>query len=98
MNEVRVNRKAAGRIASGHPWIFDSDVADRDGAQQQDCEPRPGARFRRRGRGEGVPMAMAQAPCQPGDPVAHFALSNPHLTLLRWKDSVRASFAQADAS
>ena len=33
MNEVRVNRKAAGRIASGHPWIFSSDVADRNGAQ-----------------------------------------------------------------
>jgi 23S rRNA (cytosine1962-C5)-methyltransferase len=33
MNEVRVNRKAAGRVASGHPWIFTSDVADRNGAQ-----------------------------------------------------------------
>ena len=33
MNEVRVNRKAAGRIASGHPWIFLSDIADRDDAQ-----------------------------------------------------------------
>jgi 23S rRNA (cytosine1962-C5)-methyltransferase len=33
MNEVRVNRKAAGRVASGHPWIFSSDVVDRDGAQ-----------------------------------------------------------------
>ena len=33
MTEVRVNRKAAGRIASGHPWIFTSDIADRDGAQ-----------------------------------------------------------------
>jgi 23S rRNA (cytosine1962-C5)-methyltransferase len=33
MNEVRVNRKAAERIASGHPWIFDSDIGDRDGAQ-----------------------------------------------------------------
>ncbi len=33
MNEVRVNRKAAGRIASGHPWIFSSDIADRNGAQ-----------------------------------------------------------------
>jgi 23S rRNA (cytosine1962-C5)-methyltransferase len=32
MNEVRVNRKAAGRIASGHPWIFSSDIAFRDGA------------------------------------------------------------------
>jgi 23S rRNA (cytosine1962-C5)-methyltransferase len=33
MNQVRVNRKAAERIASGHPWIFSDDVADRDGAQ-----------------------------------------------------------------
>ncbi len=33
MNEVRVNRKAAGRVASGHPWIFSSDVVDLDGAQ-----------------------------------------------------------------
>ena len=33
MNEVRVNRKAAGRVASGHPWIFSSDVTERDGAQ-----------------------------------------------------------------
>ena len=33
MNEVRVNRKAADRVASGHPWIFASDVTDHDGAQ-----------------------------------------------------------------
>ena len=33
MNEVRVNRKAADRIASGHPWIFASDITDRGGAQ-----------------------------------------------------------------
>ena len=33
MNEVRVNRKATGRVASGHPWIFTSDVTDLDGAQ-----------------------------------------------------------------
>jgi 23S rRNA (cytosine1962-C5)-methyltransferase len=33
MNAVRVNRKAAGRVASGHPWIFSSDIEDRDGAQ-----------------------------------------------------------------
>src|SRR5436309_2268904 len=30
--EVRVNRKAAGRVAAGHPWIFASDVSDRGGA------------------------------------------------------------------
>ena len=33
MNEIRVNRKAADRVASGHPWIFASDITDRDGAQ-----------------------------------------------------------------
>jgi 23S rRNA (cytosine1962-C5)-methyltransferase len=33
MNEVRVNRKAAGRVASGHPWIFTSDIVTVDGAQ-----------------------------------------------------------------
>jgi 23S rRNA (cytosine1962-C5)-methyltransferase len=32
MNEVRVNRKATDRVASGHPWIFASDVTDRGGA------------------------------------------------------------------
>lgn len=32
MNEVRVNRKAADRVDSGHPWIFASDLTDRDGA------------------------------------------------------------------
>jgi 23S rRNA (cytosine1962-C5)-methyltransferase len=33
MDEVRVSRKGADRILSGHPWVFASDVADRDGAQ-----------------------------------------------------------------
>ena len=33
MNEVRVNRKAAGRVESGHPWIFSSDVTGRGAAQ-----------------------------------------------------------------
>jgi 23S rRNA (cytosine1962-C5)-methyltransferase len=28
VNTVKVNRKAAGRVASGHPWIFSSDVVD----------------------------------------------------------------------
>jgi len=31
--EVRVNRKGANRVASGHPWIFSSDVTDRGGAE-----------------------------------------------------------------
>ncbi len=32
MTAVRVNRKGADRIASGHPWIFSSDVIDRSDA------------------------------------------------------------------
>jgi 23S rRNA (cytosine1962-C5)-methyltransferase len=32
-----VNRKAADRVASGHPWIFSSDVADRGDAQPGDA-------------------------------------------------------------
>lgn len=31
--QVRVNRKAAGRVASGHPWIFRSDVVHDGGAE-----------------------------------------------------------------
>jgi 23S rRNA (cytosine1962-C5)-methyltransferase len=41
---VRVNRKGADRIASGHPWIFSSDITDRGAAQAGDVvhvhEPR----------------------------------------------------------
>lgn len=33
---MRVNRKAEGRAASGHPWIFASDIEDRGGAQPGD--------------------------------------------------------------
>ena len=36
MNTVRVNRKAVDRVASGHPWIFSSDVAERGDAQPGD--------------------------------------------------------------
>ena len=32
MTEVRVNRRAAGRIESGHPWVFASDIEERCGA------------------------------------------------------------------
>jgi 23S rRNA (cytosine1962-C5)-methyltransferase len=32
MHEVRVNRKAARRVASGHLWIFESDVIDKGDA------------------------------------------------------------------
>jgi 23S rRNA (cytosine1962-C5)-methyltransferase len=34
---VRVNRKAADRVSSGHPWIFSSDVLDRGHAQSGDA-------------------------------------------------------------
>ena len=34
--KVRVSRKAADRVASGHPWIFSSDVVDRGEAQPGD--------------------------------------------------------------
>jgi 23S rRNA (cytosine1962-C5)-methyltransferase len=34
---VRVSRKAAGRVASGHPWIFASDVLDRGHAAAGDA-------------------------------------------------------------
>ena len=34
---VRVNRKAESRVASGHPWIFSSDVIDRGGASAGDA-------------------------------------------------------------
>lgn len=33
---VRVNRKAADRVHSGHPWIFSSDIIDRGTAQPGD--------------------------------------------------------------
>ena len=36
MREARVNRKAADRVASGHPWIFASDVLDTCGAEPGD--------------------------------------------------------------
>ena len=35
--QVRVNRKAADRVSSGHPWIFSSDVTDRGEAQPGDA-------------------------------------------------------------
>jgi len=34
---VRVNRKAADRVLSGHPWIFASDILDRGAAQPGDA-------------------------------------------------------------
>ena len=37
MTTVRVNRKAADRVASGHPWIFASDVVDRGQAAAGDA-------------------------------------------------------------
>jgi 23S rRNA (cytosine1962-C5)-methyltransferase len=37
LNIVKVNRKAADRAASGHPWIFASDVVDRGEAAPGDA-------------------------------------------------------------
>ncbi|HYO84726.1 MAG TPA: hypothetical protein VES20_25210 [Bryobacteraceae bacterium] len=37
MNRVQVNRRAAERIASGHPWIYASDVAEVGGAAGGDA-------------------------------------------------------------
>ena len=37
MKTVKVNRKAADRAASGHPWIFSSDVTDRSDAEPGDA-------------------------------------------------------------
>jgi 23S rRNA (cytosine1962-C5)-methyltransferase len=37
LTTVRVNRKAADRAASGHPWIFASDVVDHDDAAPGDA-------------------------------------------------------------
>jgi 23S rRNA (cytosine1962-C5)-methyltransferase len=46
MLTVRVNRKAADRAKSGHPWIFSSDVTDRGDVQAGDAvrviDPRGG--------------------------------------------------------
>ena len=39
MNTVRVNRKGADRAASGHPWIFSSDVTDRGDSRLGDVKP-----------------------------------------------------------
>jgi 23S rRNA (cytosine1962-C5)-methyltransferase len=36
LTTVKVNRKAADRAASGHPWIFSSDVTDRGDAAPGD--------------------------------------------------------------
>jgi 23S rRNA (cytosine1962-C5)-methyltransferase len=44
MRSVRINRKGADRIRSGHPWVFSSDLIDRGEAQPGDAvrvlEPR----------------------------------------------------------
>lgn len=37
LTRVKVNRKAADRIAAGHPWIFSSDIIDHASAQPGDA-------------------------------------------------------------
>jgi 23S rRNA (cytosine1962-C5)-methyltransferase len=39
LTTVRVNRKAADRVASGHPWIFSSDIVDRGTAPGEIAQP-----------------------------------------------------------
>ena len=41
MDQIRVNRKAAERVASGHPWIFSSDVSDALAAIKDHVESLP---------------------------------------------------------
>ena len=36
MTTVKVSRKGANRVESGHPWIYSSDVLDRANAQAGD--------------------------------------------------------------
>ncbi len=59
MTTVIVNRKAGDRAASGHPWIFSSDVLDRGEAQP----------------GDPVHVAVAHRNGKPGKPigVAHYS-------------------------
>jgi 23S rRNA (cytosine1962-C5)-methyltransferase len=59
LTTVTVNRKAGDRAASGHPWIFSSDVLDRADAQP----------------GDSVRVAVAQRNGKPGKPmgVAHYS-------------------------
>ncbi len=37
LTEVRISRKGADRVRSGHPWIFSSDVTERSGAAAGDA-------------------------------------------------------------
>jgi 23S rRNA (cytosine1962-C5)-methyltransferase len=54
LTTVRVNRKAADRVASGHPWIFASDVTDRGDAQPGDAVKVAESRGNTSGRPIGV--------------------------------------------
>ena len=36
---IQVNRKAADRVGSGHPWIFSSDITDRTPTQSNKAQP-----------------------------------------------------------
>jgi 23S rRNA (cytosine1962-C5)-methyltransferase len=38
LNSVRINRKGADRVLSGHPWIFSSDITDR-GTDRSEAQP-----------------------------------------------------------
>jgi 23S rRNA (cytosine1962-C5)-methyltransferase len=57
---ITVNRKAADRVASGHPWIFSSDVVDHGDAQPGDAVRVALAnRNGTRGAGSGRPIGVA---------------------------------------
>jgi 23S rRNA (cytosine1962-C5)-methyltransferase len=57
---ITVNRKAADRVASGHPWIFSSDLVDRGEAQPGDAVRVALAnRNGTRGAGSGRPIGVA---------------------------------------
>ncbi|MGE5646949.1 MAG: class I SAM-dependent rRNA methyltransferase [Acidobacteriota bacterium] len=51
MKTVRISRKGAARLASGHLWVFASDVLDREGAEPGACVHVAGAR--------GEPLGVA---------------------------------------
>ncbi|MEP7354159.1 MAG: class I SAM-dependent rRNA methyltransferase, partial [Acidobacteriota bacterium] len=57
--QVRVNRKAADRVAGGHPWIFSSDIVDLGSAQPGDAVSvlGPDLKKTRDGRGQFLGFA-----------------------------------------
>lgn len=75
MVTVIVNRKAADRAASGHPWIFSSDLVDR-----ADAAP-----------GDAVVVAVANRNGKPGKPlgIAHYS-STSQIALRMLSETIRS--------